>query len=303
MSELSVPFAVDNQQILHCPESAERGREYFCPSCHDPLSFRQGEIRSPHFAHKASKRCSQESITHVTAKLLLLQTVRDWKSGDASAPVLQRKCHHCLTPVIQSLPKTVEYALIEQRLTDNSIADVALMVGDKVLAAVEVRVTHAVDDNKAERLPVPFVELDGMDVIENPTLWKPITDSLKPVTCGKCRLTFKRFQTKAQQIADASGQILPASYYRYGIVGCWSCNRAIIVYTWPNDEGRGAHMPSRQPVPGSIHYRATKRAGRCWLILAQSVIVRRNPTTCTYQRDHSFRSPAMRIQNVPIPPT
>ena len=150
MPKLRVPFAVDDVERIHSPATAEKGRNYFCPACGALVIFKQGEIRTAHFAHKVSDICNQESITHKTAKLLVQNAVREWKLGNSSSPTLQRACRICGTYISQPLPEKVENAVLEYRLADGSIADVVLLVGETAQAAVEIRVTHAVDEIKAK---------------------------------------------------------------------------------------------------------------------------------------------------------
>lgn len=259
--ELRVPFAIDGEDRLHSPETAEKGKTYFCPACKEVVILKRGEIRTAHFAHKVSETCNQETIIHKTAKLLVQKAVNDWKSGKSDSPTLQRECQICYTRISQSLPEKVDSAILEYRLPDGFIADVALNVNGKPEAAIEIRVTHAVDEVKANRLSVPFIELDGYDVIENPAVWKPIEDKFKPLICAQCKSTYSRFQARARQIAKASNLELPDVYYRYGICKCWKCKREIVVFTWPKDGMHDQSAPKVKPIPRTVQYRFSKTVG------------------------------------------
>jgi Competence protein CoiA-like family len=261
MAELRVPFAIDGEEQLHNPTVAEKGKSYFCPACREPVVFKQGKIRTAHFAHKVSEACSQETIIHKTAKLLIQQVVHEWKSGKRISPILQRACQSCGTSISQPLPEKVDNALLEYRLADGSIADIALMVGNIAQAAVEIRVTHAVDETKANRLSVPFIELDGYKVIENPSIWEPTLDNFKLLTCDKCKATYLRFRAKAEQVAKANNLELPSNYYRYGIHECWKCEREILVFGWPKVGMHDNSPPEEKPLPRTIQYRYSKTAG------------------------------------------
>lgn len=261
MPELRVPFAVDDEERIYSPATAEKDGNYSCPACGEPVIFKQGEIRIAHFAHKVSDICSQETITHKTAKLLVQKAVREWRSGKGNSPTLQRACQICGTSISQLLPGKVDSAVLEFRLADGWIADVALLVGEIAQAAVEIRVTHAVDEIKANRLPVPFIELDGYEVIENPTVWKPITDNFKPLTCDKCKSAYLRFQAKVKQVAEISNLELPTAYYRYGFCKCWKCKREIIVFAWPKDGMHDDAAPKAKPIPRTVQYRFSKTVG------------------------------------------
>src|SRR5690606_23854946 len=150
---------------------------------------------------------------------------------------------------------------VEYRLVDGSIADVALLVGETAEAAVEIRATHAVDEAKADRLPVLFIEVDGFEIIENPAVWKPIIDNFRPLICRKCKSTYLMFQAKMQRVAKANKIKLPAAYYRYGLCKCWKCKREIIVFAWPKDGLHDESAPRVEPIPRTIRYRFSKTAG------------------------------------------
>lgn len=160
-----------------------------------------------------------------------------------------------------ALPEKVDSAALEYRLVDGSIADVVLMVGDLAQAAVEIRVTHAVDEVKAKRLLIPFIELDGYDVIENPALWKPTIDNFNPFTCEHCKSNYVKFQAKARQIAKANNLEIPTEYYRYGFCKCWKCKREIIVFAWPKSGIHDESAPEVKPIPKNIQYRYSKSIG------------------------------------------
>jgi competence CoiA-like predicted nuclease len=72
MKSLRIPIALDEHKKLCYPKDAERGKNYFCPSCGEAAIFRKGEIKIEHFAHKESLVCNQETITHITAKLFII---------------------------------------------------------------------------------------------------------------------------------------------------------------------------------------------------------------------------------------
>lgn len=183
--ELLIPFALDNEEKLHSPYEARKGVNYYCPGCHDPLIFRKGEIKTAHFAHKTSLTCTNESITHKIAKRLVQQVIRDWKAGKGEKPKAQRICLECERNFKQVLPNIIDDAILEYRLPEGFIVDVALMSMGEVKAAIEIKVTHAVDENKHNLLSIPYLELEGSQVIESPLIWEVITDKLKFQFCSK----------------------------------------------------------------------------------------------------------------------
>jgi len=261
MPDLRVPFVIDSEDRLYSPVTAEKGKDYLCPVCRESVIFKQGEVRVAHFAHKVSDTCNQETITHKIAKMLIQKVVQEWKLGKSSQPMLQRTCQICDTPISQALPEKVDSTVLEYRLRDGLIVDVALMVGEIAQAAVEIRVTHAVDKIKTHRLSIPFIELNGYEIIENPFIWKPIIDNFKPLTCEECKLTYSKFQTKAKKIAKANNIELPTTYYRHGFCKCWKCKREIIVFAWPKDRMHDKSAPKVKPRPKTVQFSYSKTVG------------------------------------------
>ncbi len=259
--KLRVPLAFGDEERLYDPQTAEKGKRYFCPACQDTVILRKGEIKTPHFAHKVSEACNQETIIHKTAKQLIVDVISDWKSGKIDAPTLRRTCEICRQFKDQPLPDKVECAILEYRMSDGFVVDVALVVANEPAAAIEVRVSHAVDENKAKSLSIPFIELDGQKVIENPTIFQPIRDRFQPLTCTTCKQAKERFQVKVKEIAKQTGIELPVYYYRYGFCKCWKCKREIIVFAWPKASEWDNSAPKTEPIPRTIQYRYSNTVG------------------------------------------
>ncbi|MFM8332818.1 MAG: competence protein CoiA family protein [Candidatus Methylumidiphilus sp.] len=266
MPELRVPFVIDDEGRLYSPATAEKTGNYACPACREPVIFKHGKVKIPHFAHKATVTCNQETVTHKIAKMLIQNAVRDWKLGKGKQPIIQRACQVCGVSINQPLPEKVDGAVLEFRLTDGSIVDVALTVREIAQAAVEIKVTHAVDEIKILRLSLPFIELNGDEVIRNPLVWKPIADKFKPLTCDNCKAAYVKFQAKAEQVAKVCGIELPTAYYRHGLCTCWKCKREIIVFAWPKNGIHDDSPPKIKPVPKTVQYRYSNTLnGKYWV--------------------------------------
>lgn len=252
-----IPYALDEQGHLNSPDLAEKGIKYFCPGCKEPVVWRQYKTRNRnHFAHKVSNDCNQETIIHKTAKLLILKVINDWKSGNGNPPEIRRPCQICMKErIIQAVPDKVDSALVEHKLADGFKPDVVLLSREKPAAAVEIKVTHSVGDFKANNLSIPFIELDGKKVIENPLIWKAIQNSFNPKICDECKLNYKKFIDKVNAIANRNNIELPKAYYRYGLHNCWNwkCNNEMIVFTWPNN-GVWSSPPKIKP-PRTLQFR------------------------------------------------
>ena len=148
--ELLIPLAQDNDGNLVTPSLAAKGRQYFCPCCSDEVIPRLGDIRVHHFAHHPGGSCTEETVTHKTAKLLVQRAIRSWKAGAGPAPEIERACMICGDHSPQALPPKVTDAVLEHRLPEGFVVDVGLMAGNEVVAAVEILVSHQVDGRKEE---------------------------------------------------------------------------------------------------------------------------------------------------------
>jgi hypothetical protein len=248
--ELKVPWGLSKDDRLVKPAEAQRSETYMCPACQTPLVFRQGPHRQAHFAHY-HESCSQESILHISAKRLIEQVVQEWKAG-AVAITLHRQCTICGDILLQALPDKVQDASLEKRTSSGHVVDVALLAEESIVAAVEIRVTHAVDDQKRAQLPIPYIELDAEAVLEAPYDWHPIADTLSKARCEVCRSAYSYHQTRCSQLAQEAGLELPQITFRYGITTCSSCETDILVFTWPGHSVQSTEALPLTPAPFTI---------------------------------------------------
>jgi hypothetical protein len=261
MGNLKIPIAFDAQGVIVRPGAAEHGRCYYCPSCHEDVLLRRGQVRVAHFAHRASTHCSLETVLHQAAKIQIQQTVRSWKAGTGPSPSVERQCVSCNNTVEVPIPAGVDDAILELKVADGSVVDVALIAGGMPLAAVEVRVSHKVDADKASSLPIPFLELEAQQVLNSPDLWRPLQETFPAPVCDSCEARLKPFAEKASSVARKSGQVLPYIPYRYGIAKCWKCGEEIIVFSWPGHDAEGGPMPPPLPRPLTVQFVYSHTAG------------------------------------------
>jgi len=156
-----VPLGVAEHGDLIRPEVAVKGEPFACPGCGDPLTFRAGEVRARHFAHRATGICTSETVLHATAKRLVAESVDLWRAGRRETPVTVRRCATCNRSFNRPIPESVTHAVVERQLASGRVVDVALLGADDiVVGAVEVFVAHAVDESKAVDLgSLPWVEV------------------------------------------------------------------------------------------------------------------------------------------------
>lgn len=259
--ELKVPWGLSDDGRLVKPAEATPGQTFKCPACTTALVLKQGPKKQTHFAHY-HKSCSQESILHITAKRLVQQAVQEWKMGITSI-VLHRQCAVCSVHVQQALPDKVETAALEIKLSSGHVADVALLAGNEVVAAIEIRVTHAVDNIKRERLLVPFVELDGESVLEAPYEWHPLVDKFKLVRCDACRTAYSYHIHRCTELAKKTDLSLPKAKYRYGVTTCSNCDKEILVFTWPQHTAHSSEQPP-DPIPSTLRYVYSRVQGKSY---------------------------------------
>ncbi|NNG66404.1 competence protein CoiA family protein [Caldanaerobacter subterraneus] len=257
-----IPYAVDQEGNLYNAKEAGKEKQYYCPSCGEKVVLRKGKVRTAHFAHKANAKCSEETVIHKTAKLLIQQVIQSWKKENKKAPVIIVKCPICYNPsevrIVEQI--RIEDALLEYRLPEGYIADVALIANNKIKMVIEIKVTHSVEQEKQERINIPFVELDGYEVINNPFVWKPLKYKLPFFVCDNCKDAYKKFLRKAKTIAQKTRVKIPTEYYLYGITTCWKCKREILVFTWAGHTSLDKRAPKKKPIPSTIQYRYSKTA-------------------------------------------
>lgn len=322
---LTVPYAYNSEKRLVHAGEANQQDDHWCPACNNRVILRRGAIRTPHFAHAAQGGCrSQETLTHSIAKLLIQQVVTDWVSGQGNVPVIAYQCQGCQKGKIFDAPPpdTTTDALLERPL-DGFRGDVVLYADDTPILNIEVYVTHAVDEVKAQMLPIPWIEVDGTAILEDPYTWRVRATSQETgLRCAACQMhqseqkverkvewrtkqkrglmyqpDLRRNRTQSTQISadrqpsaqsDADGSTtgqterlqnrhifwqalcrvakatglkssqLPRSYYRYTVGRCWSCNREILLYTWPGHTLYPTQPPEQKPIPPTLCERRQK---------------------------------------------
>lgn len=176
-----------------------------------------------------------------------------------------RTCCGCEESFPQPLPDDITGAEIEAVLQCGHVADVLLQAGSRARAAVEIRVTHPVDAEKARTLSVPFIELTAEDILDDPRTWKPVSARVKSHVCTRCENLRQAFEWRAQAMARAAGFELPPPPYRYGFVRCFKCRRETLVFTWPGKLVHGGAVPP-DPRPRTLRFLRSKPADtRYWM--------------------------------------
>lgn len=145
------------------PLRANKNNSYICPdpSCKEPVIFKKGEIKRPHFAHHPNSKCCyytprpSVSQIHIEAQLKIKYLIE------------QKTATIKVNSNILNIDNISEVKL-EYKFTFGCIigrADVACLDKDgKIVLIIEIKNTHA----QANR-PEPWVELIAKDVVSNKT--------------------------------------------------------------------------------------------------------------------------------------
>ena len=143
----------------------------FCPICIAPVTLKLGTRNRHHYAHEPDSVCaaaSGEGALHLAAKLLLAEAL----GGGGDNLSLRRVCARvpgevarvrCAEGPLETLPLAWDTVEIERSLPSLR-ADLMLTLQGRPVLALEVRVTHAVDERKSAALKVlgiPWLEIDA----------------------------------------------------------------------------------------------------------------------------------------------
>jgi len=201
--------------------------EATCPACHQPVDLRLGQQRLHYYAHKHEHTCpmqSYETALHWATKMHIagqLEKGRRLLIEDRCSYQMGHLSHH--EAVVDDLPGCLSLAIncgyiqnhvwqenwdeirVEEQI-DSRRPDIVLLRNSVPIAAIEVHVTHAVDEDKAADLKasgIPWIEvhvdksfLDGDSrwTIDQPLRFKiyTLSEKLERWFCDECR---NRIQT------------------------------------------------------------------------------------------------------------
>ena len=265
--DLKIPFAYNGERFVR-PSEAERDNTYFCPNCGEKLIYRKGDHTRPHFAHYGDTICSTpETILHHAAKRRLKHLVEEGLKMRSKSPFFVRKCRFCYKmEVEQRIPTSVQAVAMEKRLPNGYQPDVLLMSDEetkKPIAALEVFVTNAVGAQKEESIGLPWMEVQGRDVMrtlgeEAPVRIEVDRDSLEVALCKKCKREILRMRRRIRNLLNRWGMEWPGTPYQVGLTDCWKCEATIPVFRWGNDKFSTEDPPD--PKPWTVQFRHSKTA-------------------------------------------
>lgn len=264
-TELKVPFGKTSSGVLVTVSEADGASEYFCPGCESKLVLRDGEIRKKHFAHPVDSLCTQETILHRTAKALLAAVVEENAShDDRSSVYLACECDWCQqSHTVELTARTFSGVSVEKTVGSYVCDVVAARSGGDALA-IEVVVTHRMEQRKATDLSLPWIELNAGDVITNPRRWSPIRSKIKATICTNCKENNRRVQAVADRWGVDRGIYSPLQrrdgrQYVAAVERCFKCKEEIPVFWWSGIPFCESTPP--EPRPRTIARRFSKQYG------------------------------------------
>lgn len=170
-------FSLAQNRLYHVLEAiALDVNDLVCPSCLNPVITVNGSIRAKHFRHHLSeemKKCSETSL-HIRAKILLSGfrsiniPIRDSLSFlRINNEVLETRVFELNNPSGTVLKSAVELSITSHGVIPDCTLEVDFGNGESTTVNYEVFVTHAVDEQKREKIKNTgqvFIEIDLSDL-------------------------------------------------------------------------------------------------------------------------------------------
>jgi hypothetical protein len=229
---------IDDRRV-HVSDFAHLGSAHrpavWCPECRDRVFLVLGKIRRHHARHRKGVECvatQPETALHLNTKYYLADALRRAIGTGATLRIRRRcavgnrpniiggeaswlesrsdSCHESDDSVLVAAWDEVR---LESRIADqlgHRIPDIVLLENGKSVGAIEVLVSHAVDQGKAEmfkRLEVPWVEVKATDSICDRSTGWTIDQPLDPHACS----TPFDWRCGAHQVAESVEPTRPAA--------------------------------------------------------------------------------------------
>lgn len=179
----------------------------FCPICNHPVTMKLGKIRVYHIAHQPDDPCvatNPETALHLNTKFYIAEQLRQ-----TNKLFINDRCKNCQTVRSQLKFSGWNQVGVERTIGDPYRPDVVLLVEGQPVGAIEVFVTHEVDEKKAryyDLRQIEWIEVVGEETFyDGPLAWtadKPMPfyrthPPLKVWQCSTCQREDQ--ELKAQQ--------------------------------------------------------------------------------------------------------
>lgn len=178
--------------------------DVFCPVCNEQVILKLGKINAHHAAHKPGVKCivtEPESVLHLNTKLYIAKQLesatRLLTNNRCDAEIF--KCKNTQFVVLAEDWNGVEV----ETIFDSRRPDIALVRDGEIILAIEVRVSNAVNQEKAKDYKdrgIRWCEIKAHESIYTPpTAWrsdKPlkfsvVVPSLDSWICAACKPQYK----------------------------------------------------------------------------------------------------------------
>jgi hypothetical protein len=153
---LKIPFGVRNGRLV-APRDTLAGKACgcSCPSCDGLLVSNQGKKKRPYFSHLRSTECSgsYESAVHLMAKQVIAEA--KYVGIPPQRKVFSRRLpdgHVVQEPLLEDADRIEFVSVLLEKTVEGLRPDIAAMSADGTLVFIEIFVTHAVTDDKRDRL-------------------------------------------------------------------------------------------------------------------------------------------------------
>ena len=264
--ELRVPYGLDKGRALVAAAKAVKGKDYHCPGCNAELVLRAGGMKVQHFAHQAHGACSEESVAHQVAKILIGQAIIE--HADTASPVqikMDCQCSSCDHRFSRTLPKDAFSDADIERVIGAFRCDVVGLREESVVLAIEVSATNPVHKEKGAALSVPWIEVRAEAILANPYHWQPVQSRLRSVVCPACQKSARKLfaiaeKWKLPMTRGAASGNPGKSCYLAAAARCWKCHEEILWYWWRGVPFCEAEPP--QPAPPTVQLRRSKAYGK-----------------------------------------
>ena len=161
MTKFPLGALLNGEYCLPC--NAEKGLDYACPGCKAPVIVRKGDIKIHHFAHKPGERDCKfydhpgEGEIHKMTKHIIADLLRKKKIKK-----VVRSCPKGCTYDVEIDYEEGDEVVVEYRVNDKCIVDVALINNGKIKYIFEVYNTH----KTTRETPEPWFEVDAKEILK-----------------------------------------------------------------------------------------------------------------------------------------
>ncbi|MBD5243702.1 MAG: hypothetical protein HDS60_06420 [Barnesiella sp.] len=220
MTKQFYSYALDSTSRLIKADLAQKGNDFFCPSCGAIMVLRKGEKNRPHFAHKANvSNCSYETYLHKLAK----RRISECFNNSPEFKIVYHakfKCDVQICPIDRKEPCTWEstkefdlkkyYSYCEEEVTINNFRADLMLIGHKESTSpilIEIYVTHKSTEEKLNSeyhiIEIKIESEEDINDITKKILIKESDPWSHPVDR---KIRFYNFKDKFNEIPDKERQ-------------------------------------------------------------------------------------------------